>query len=95
MTRGQVYFDGQFYYAKEAVFAGESPVTAPEKWVALPIPAELKPIIAMDATAAILDGLSQGERARALRRDASMALQMQVNAAAGRTGFTANLPVRQ
>ena len=59
----QCYFGGDFYQAREATSAGESPTTAPSKWSKIKIPAPFRPLLAQLAYGRLLQLDGQNDKA--------------------------------
>jgi hypothetical protein len=66
----QCYYNGNFYQAKSATTAGETPDSAPAKWSKIQIPAKLRWCLARLTYAHLLELDGQKDKARVERKDA-------------------------
>ena len=67
----QIYFEGDFYYAKAATTTGQSPTTHPAKWQKIEIPNAFRsPIVSLAAARLFAqeDNLEQSAAAEQLGR---------------------------
>ena len=75
----QAYFEddgvGDWYACILATSAGESPSSAPDKWVKLEIPAIFEAYLVDKATALLLTGEGQSDKRRAFERTAAEELE--------------------
>lgn len=84
---------GDFYYAKEATLAAQSPATHPLKWQRLEIPARFEEVLVKRAALALLPIEDEVEKVLALRGEVRREMDI-LKTQAARERQRATLPVK-